>query len=315
MVLPLPRWLSGPLAAAMIVARSTTRCAKYRALGYGGGSPQLATGREPRRTAGPAASANAGWTGRPAVAMRYWHPFTAETVAEPAPAGARQYCWSCPPTPSTAWPPPASLIEFDLACWPPTTLVAAAVHVLREWPLLPATSNCWPASGRGAPWPRRADPAACALVYTAHSLPERFHRRRRLRLGRRAPRSRAVHARPARVAGRPRRLADPPGRRRREPFSPSRARSARSSGSARPRGDLPRPVAGGVRRLARAAGELQLRAHRDPARARHELARRRGFGGRGVFSRGAALNLDPGWLPPSPTASPSAFPRFRGGRP
>jgi len=175
--LPLPSWLSRPLGRIIVRRRRDAVREKYGRLGHGGGSPQLDWTRR-QAEALAARLRERGLDPRPAVAMRYWHPFTRETLADLRARGARQLL-VVPTYPQfSVATTGSSLRELDRVLadelrWSPPR------HVLREWPLLPgyvdyladeATSalDGWRAAGR--------DPARIALVFTAHSLPERFVR-------------------------------------------------------------------------------------------------------------------------------------------
>ena len=176
MVLPLPAWLSGPLGRIIVARRVDEVRQKYRELGHGGGSPQLHwTQQQAERLA--ARLGEYGLDVRPAVAMRYWHPLTAEALATLREQDVAQLL-VVPTYPQySVATTGSSLAELDrvLAAmdWRPPR------HVLRQWPLLPGYVDlrarqaaeqlaAWRASG--------LDPARIALVYTAHSLPERFDR-------------------------------------------------------------------------------------------------------------------------------------------
>jgi len=176
MVLPLPSWLSGPLGRIIVARRVDEVRQKYQSLGFGGGSPQLQwceqQADELARLLG-----EQGLDVVPAVAMRYWHPFTDEALATLRQAGAEQLL-VVPTYPQYSVATTGSSLR-ELARvlgqmgWQPP------LNVLREWPLLRGYVELlarqaaqvvagWQAAGH--------EPATCALVYTAHSLPERFHR-------------------------------------------------------------------------------------------------------------------------------------------
>ncbi|MBD3221836.1 ferrochelatase [bacterium] len=195
MVLPLPRWLSGPLGRVIVARRVDEVRAKYRGLGHGGGSPQLDwTAKQAAELARRLGERGVEVT--PAVAMRYWHPFSEEAVETLRAAGARQLL-VVPTYPQySVATTGSSLRELDrvLAAvgWSPPR------HVLREWPLLTGYVDLLARHGRAVidSW-READrdPARCALVYTAHSLPERFHRGGDAYVRQTRATVRAVHAR------------------------------------------------------------------------------------------------------------------------
>ena len=176
MVLPLPSWLSRPLGRIIVARRVDAVRERYRALGYGGGSPQLDwTTRQADALVGHLT--DLGIAATAAVAMRYWHPFTDEAVDRLRAQGAEQLL-VVPTYPQySVATTGSSLRELDrvLAAhgWQPPR------HVLREWPLLSGyvhllarqaadVLTAWFEAGH--------DPATCALVHTAHSLPQRFQR-------------------------------------------------------------------------------------------------------------------------------------------
>ncbi|HOX25157.1 MAG TPA: ferrochelatase [Candidatus Krumholzibacteria bacterium] len=176
LVLPVPRWLSRPLGRLIVRRRVDEVRARYRDLGHGGGSPQLDW---TRRQAIHLASllGERGLAVQPGVAMRYWHPFTGDALADLRRQDVRQLA-VVPTYPQfSVATTGTSLAELERALrelrWAPPR------HVMREWPLLPgyvdhlagraaAVLAGWRAAGK--------DPARTALVYTAHSLPERFAR-------------------------------------------------------------------------------------------------------------------------------------------
>jgi ferrochelatase len=176
MVLPLPAWLSGPLGKLIVARRVDEVRAKYRELGFGGGSPQLdwseKQAAELARRLG-----EYGLDVAPAVAMRYWHPFTDEALTSLRDQGVEQLVvvptypqYSVATTGSSLRELERVLAEMG---WTPPR------HVLREWPLLTGYIDVLAreATGAVAGW-READrdPSECALVFTAHSLPARFDR-------------------------------------------------------------------------------------------------------------------------------------------
>jgi len=176
MVLPLPAWLSRPLGRIIVARRVAEVREKYRGLGFGGGSPQLDWSQQQ-------AAALAGRLGeygldvRPAVAMRYWHPFTGEALAQLREQDAGQLL-VVPTYPQySVATTGSSLAELDRELarlgWQPPR------HVIRQWPLLPGYVELLArqAAEQLAAWSQAGvDPATTALVYTAHSLPVRFDR-------------------------------------------------------------------------------------------------------------------------------------------
>jgi ferrochelatase len=176
MVLPLPAWLSRPLGRIIVARRVNEVREKYRQLGHGGGSPQL---RWTQQQADALASrlAEYGLDVRAAVAMRYWHPLTAEALATLRDQDVAQLL-VVPTYPQySVATTGSSLAELDRALarigWQPPR------HVIRQWPLLDGYVDVLArqAADALAGWLRTGvEPQRIGLVYTAHSLPERFDR-------------------------------------------------------------------------------------------------------------------------------------------
>jgi len=174
LVLPLPAWLSRPLGRLIVRRRLRAVQAKYERLG--GRSPQLDW--TTRQAAALAAELQArGLAISPAVAMRYWRPYTAEALAALRDSGCRQLL-IVPTYPQFSMATTGSSlaeVERVLAAmqWDPPR------HVVRQWPLLPgyieflarqaaAVLDRWREEGK--------PPSRTALVFAAHALPERFIR-------------------------------------------------------------------------------------------------------------------------------------------
>ena len=176
LVLPMPAWLSRPVGKLIVRRRLREVRSRYQQLGFGGGSPQLDWCRKQAAELSLQLERR-DLTIHPAVAMRYWHPFTGEAISDIRSRGAEQLL-IVPTYPQySAATTGSSLAELERALadtdWDPPR------HVLREWPLLPGyvdrlasgaatVLNAWRGAGK--------DPAATALVFTAHSLPRRFLR-------------------------------------------------------------------------------------------------------------------------------------------
>lgn len=194
MVLSLPAWLSRPLGKLIVRRRVDEVREKYRRLGFGGGSPQLEWCEKQGAALGDRLGER-GLTVTAAVAMRYWHPFTDEALAVVRRAGAEQLL-VVPTYPQySAATTGSSLLELDrvLAAerWDPPR------HVLRDWPLLPGYVTLLARQARAvlAGWrDAGVDPERVALIYTAHSLPERFPRRGDAYVRQTRATVRAVHA-------------------------------------------------------------------------------------------------------------------------
>jgi len=173
-IIPIPR-LVAPLAARAIAWRRTPAVKeRYAQIGHGGGSPQLATTLAQARRLSELAAAR-GRTWLPGAAMRYWHPFPQDTVRELRTAGAAQYL-VVPTYPQFSDATNGSTIEFVLEALADAH-TDAPVHVLSSWELLDGFTRALAAGSIPAveAWARaEEDPDACALVFVAHSLPEKF---------------------------------------------------------------------------------------------------------------------------------------------
>jgi ferrochelatase len=175
-VLPLPRWLSGVVGLLIVRRRLKGVQERYRLVGYGGGSPQL---RWTRRQADRLAEliAARGCDAVPACAMRYWHPFASETASELLAHEVAQIL-VVPTYPQYASATSgSSLADF---CTAAVRLAPhLPLHVVSEWHLLPSyiAALAVRAAKPLNDWADQGVPAReCALVYAAHSLPERFVR-------------------------------------------------------------------------------------------------------------------------------------------
>ncbi len=176
-ILPLPAPLACLVGRVIVRRRAGAVRARYASLGCGGGSPQLDWAR--RQCIKLESSWNKqGFACYAAPAMRYWHPFPAETVDLLRRRGARQFLVV------PAYP------QFS-ATTSGTTLEAicqaireaaphAALHCVADWYLLPGYLDAL--VRRAGPVLRSwaedgVAPDRCALLPVAHSLPERIVRR------------------------------------------------------------------------------------------------------------------------------------------
>ena len=205
MIFPLPAWLSRPAGQAHRLRRRVAEVReKYRRLGFEGGSPQLEYACEKAGTGPARSAARARPHGDPAVAMRYWHPFTDEARRRRCAEPAREQFLVVPTYPqycaatngSSTAGARAGARGRALGSRPARAAGLAAAAGLRD---------AARASGRRRPdrlagCGRRPRPRA-PCVYTAHSLPERFS----------APGRRLRAADPRHGAGGPRRAARGPG--------------------------------------------------------------------------------------------------------
>lgn len=173
-ILPVPRLLTPALSWLIARRRAPFVRERYALISPDSSTPQLQTTRDQgvelaRRLAAAGLSVVDG------VAMRYWHPFPDQTVAELLEMGAEQFLvvpaypqYACATTGSTL-----KFVQESIDALAP----GAAVHQVNDWHRLPgyvqavadpaiAALSTWIAEDR--------DPRECALLYVAHSLPEKF---------------------------------------------------------------------------------------------------------------------------------------------
>lgn len=176
-VLPIPFPLNRLVGRLIVNRRLEAVKRRYREIGFGGGSPQLDwTVRQceelERRLCGRGLRVNA------APAMSYWRPFPEDAVSDLLEAGAKQIL-AVPLYPQFAGATTGSAFR-DLGAAVGKLAPGAALYAVPEWHLLPGyvaaladriepAVRGWAAAG--------LDPASCAVVCAAHSLPERFLRR------------------------------------------------------------------------------------------------------------------------------------------
>jgi len=173
-ILPLPKLLAAPLGAFLARRRAPAVRERYLEMGLGGASPQLDWTRRQADRLTELLEAR-GLKVVAAPAMRYWHPFADEAVEDLLCRGAEQFL-VLPTYPQYATPTSGSSLD-DVCAAVRRAAPEAGLTPVSDWHLLPgyhealadhaaASLNAWADAGR--------DPGACALVYTAHSLPERF---------------------------------------------------------------------------------------------------------------------------------------------
>ena len=173
-IIPVPR-LVAPFLARFIAWRRTPAVRKrYAQIGHGGGSPQLDwTRKQGERLVSLAAAAGHSWSARPA--MRYWHPYPDASVQELLDEGAEQFL-VVPTYPQYSDATNGSTLGFvqdSLARLAPDL----PAHLVTCWHDLPgfiaALADGSTARLRG--WAEAgAEPDSCALLFVAHSLPEKF---------------------------------------------------------------------------------------------------------------------------------------------
>ncbi len=174
-IFPLPR-LVAPLVGAMIARKRSPEVAeRYLLMDPDGKTPQLQyTLDQARLLAGRLQDRGLG-TILPDMAMRYWRPFPDQTVARLLEQGARQFL-VVPTYPQYSHSTNGSTLDFvrqSLEKLAP----GAPVHMLTRWHALPGYIDdlTRPVVETLGEWARQgADPATCALIYAAHSLPQSF---------------------------------------------------------------------------------------------------------------------------------------------
>ena len=173
-IIPVPRLLA-PLLARLIAWRRTPAVReRYARIGHGGGSPQLDwTRKQGDRLLSLAAEAGQTWAAHPA--MRYWHPYPEESIADLLARGAEQFL-VVPTYPQYSDATNGSTLGFvqdALGRLAPD----APAHVVTSWHDLPgfigaladgSTDRLLHWAGDDTP------PESCALLFVAHSLPEKF---------------------------------------------------------------------------------------------------------------------------------------------
>lgn len=173
-IFPLPRPLAPLLGRLIAKLRAPGVRRRYLRISPDGATPQLSTTR--RQAADLARRLSEG--GRrtvPGVAMRYWAPWPDETVPELRARGAEQFLvvptypqYSCATNGSTL-----GFVADSLRRLAPE----APVHVVPEWHRLAGFVGALarPAAETLRAWAANdVPPAECALLYVAHSLPQRF---------------------------------------------------------------------------------------------------------------------------------------------
>ena len=177
LIFPAPRLIAGIAGRLIAWKRAPEARRRYALISEDSATPQLPTTRKQAKYLAEKISE----TGRgtlPGVAMRYWHPFPGETVAELMGAGARQFLL-VPTYPQYSGATNGSTILFVMAALE-KIVPDAAVYVVTDWHLLPGFIEAL-ARPVVAQLTRRVDegvdPGECALLYVAHSLPESFIRK------------------------------------------------------------------------------------------------------------------------------------------
>jgi protoporphyrin/coproporphyrin ferrochelatase len=173
-ILPVPRLLTPALSWLVAKRRAPFVRKRYAMISPDSATPQLQTTRD-QGVELALRMGQAGCTTVDGVAMRYWHPFPEETVGELLAMGAEQFLvvpaypqYACATTGSTL-----KFVQEGITALAPD----AAVYLVNDWHLLPGYVQAVadPAIAALSAWVSEGlDPRECALVYVAHSLPEKF---------------------------------------------------------------------------------------------------------------------------------------------
>ncbi len=173
-ILPVPRFLSPLVGSLMSRRRAPLARKRYLKVSPDGVTPQLATTLAQAESVALMLSEK-GTACIGGVAMRYWDPFPHETLRDLVKRGAEQFIL-VPTYPQYSSATTGSTLKFVLDAIPDAA-VGKPVYVIQEWPLLPGLLDVFSRAaaealknfaGQGL------DPAACALVYVAHSLPQKM---------------------------------------------------------------------------------------------------------------------------------------------
>ncbi len=174
LIFPVPRLLAPALGWAVSTLRAPAVRRRYRLIDDRCLSPQMETTRM-QAVALARHLKSFGLTAEPGIAMRYWRPFPAQTIAQLIERGARQFLL-VPMYPQYSSPTSGSTLAF-LVAGLRQAVPDAPLHAVTGWGLLPGFLHALaaPPTGRLLRWAEAGVPAAeCALVYVAHSLPQSF---------------------------------------------------------------------------------------------------------------------------------------------
>lgn len=174
-ILPVPPWLS-PLLGRIISARRAPKVReRYLRVSPDGVTPQLPTTRAQSERVAALLAERLGGRFVAGMAMRYWHPFPEQCVRELLEQGAEQFVivptypqYSCATNGSTLF-----FVQDSLR-----RLAADRVtHFVPQWPQLPGMIEVFAEGAVASLRDLNAsghEPADCALLYGAHSLPQKM---------------------------------------------------------------------------------------------------------------------------------------------
>jgi len=173
-IFPLPGLLRPLLARLIARRRSPAVRERYAMISRKSVTPQLSATRGQARELA-ARLTKAGYPTVAAAAMRYWNPYPAESVADLLAEGAKQFV-VVPAYPQFAGATTGSTLLFVQEALN-RAAPGAPISFITDWhDLAGYAATVAAAVLKGfSPWAAEsADPATCAVLYAAHSLPESF---------------------------------------------------------------------------------------------------------------------------------------------
>ena len=176
-IFPVPPLLAPLFGWAIAKRRAPAVRERYRQVSPDSVTPQLATTRRQGELLAGRLRQD-GLDVVPGIAMRYWRPFPAETVAALLRDGCAQFV-VVPMYPQFSAATNGSTLDFTLEALR-RLAPATPVHVVADWHLLPGFLEALarPAAAHLAAWAAAGvEPGESALLYVAHSLPYSFIRR------------------------------------------------------------------------------------------------------------------------------------------
>ncbi|MGD9548547.1 MAG: ferrochelatase [Candidatus Krumholzibacteriia bacterium] len=174
LIFPAPRLIAPVLGWAISTFRAPKVRERYRQMNPDCVSPQMETTLM-QATELSHLLGGFGFQIIPGIAMRYWRPYPAQTVAEMLGAGAVQFL-VVPMYPQYSSATNGSTLAFvqdAIRRHAPT----ARIHMLSGWGMLPGflAALARPGIEQLTAWAEAGLPSReCGLVYVAHSLPQRF---------------------------------------------------------------------------------------------------------------------------------------------
>ncbi len=173
-ILPVPRWIS-PLLGLIISKRRAPEVTKrYLQVSPDGVTPQLGTTLAQAEAV--AELLNDGSDKFVAgMAMRYWRPYPDECLEKLVAQGAEQFV-VVPTYPQYSCATNGSTLQFVQEAMK-RLAPGCPVYMMHEWPLLPGLIDVFSEGGSQALQGfagQDLDPSTCALLYVAHSLPQKM---------------------------------------------------------------------------------------------------------------------------------------------